>query len=373
MNYTVLIVDDEAMPRKVLKEHLPWESLKIAQIVQASDGLEAIEQARLYKPDIIISDVKMPRMNGLEMASEIRGFCPQCQFIFLSGYSDKEYLKSAIRLKAASYVEKPIDLEEIEEALTEVVSELEKLQKEDNPDSERLLFFRGNEKTDIALNSRIFQIDQDQLDSIADMIRHRKDTDTENVLRRLHREMRQCEGTDPSYLRHLYRQIVYLFLAAAENYNISSLIRNSDYYLYTASQQETLSQLWDTLLAISKTYFASFQRSDMDMDIVSRVDRYLEQHYRNSGLTVQDAAHDLGFTNTYLCAAYKKSCGKTINQRLTQLRIHHAKELLADSSRKLYEVGRNVGYADGKYFTRLFTRETGLSPKEYRERHRHDT
>lgn len=203
------------------------------------------------------------------------------------------------------------------------------------------------------------------------MIRHRKEADTENALRRLHREIQQYEGTDPSYLRHFYRQIVHLFLTAAENSNISSMIRNADYYLYTASQQETLSQLWDTLLSISKTYFASFQCGDMD--IVSRVDRYLEQHYRNSGLTVQDAAHDLGFTNTYLCAAYKKSCGKTINQRLTQLRILHAKELLADSSQKLYEIGRNVGYADGKYFTRLFTRETGLSPKEYRERHRYET
>lgn len=371
MNYTVLIVDDETMPRKVLKEHLPWESLKVARIVQASDGLEAIEQARLYRPDIIISDVKMPRMNGLEMAGEIRNFCPQCQFIFLSGYSDKEYLKSAIRLKAASYVEKPIDLEEMEEVLTEVVKELEKLHMENNPDSERLLFFRGSQGTDTPLNSRIFQINQDQLDSIADMIRHRKEADTENALRRLHREIQQYEGTDPSYLRHFYRQIVHLFLTAAENSNISSMIRNADYYLYTASQQETLSQLWDTLLSISKAYFASFQCGDMD--IVSRVDRYLEQHYRNSGLTVQDAAHDLGFTNTYLCAAYKKSCGKTINQRLTQLRILHAKELLADSSQKLYEVGRNVGYADGKYFTRLFTRETGLSPKEYRERHRYET
>ena len=80
MNYTVLIVDDESMPRKVLSEHLPWESFKVTRIFQASDGLEAIEQARQCMPDIIISDVKMPRMNGLEMAAEIRSFCPHCQF-----------------------------------------------------------------------------------------------------------------------------------------------------------------------------------------------------------------------------------------------------------------------------------------------------
>ena len=77
---------------------------------------------------------------------------------------------------------------------------------------------------------------------------------------------------------------------------------------------------------------------------------------------------ELGFTNSYLCAAYKKSCGKTVNQRLTEIRLHHAKELLAGTSRRLYEIANAVGYGDGKYFVKLFTREVGLSPREYRGR-----
>lgn len=371
MNYTVLIVDDEAMPRKVLKEHLPWETLKVAHIFQASDGEEAIEQARQCQPDIVISDIKMPRMNGIQMAAIIREFCPHCQFIFLSGYSDKEYLKGAIKLKAANYVEKPIDLDEMQQALMEVIEELDKQPKTEDPAIQRQIFFHGRQDSDYQPNDAIFQGSQLHLDTIADCIRHRKEQDTETALRRLYREAALCEGTDPAYLRHFYRQIVFLFLTAAENYNITALTQNADYYLYTAADQETLSALWDTLYQISRTYFAAL--TCQDTDIVSRVDRYLEQHYQNPCLTVQDAAHDLGFANTYLCAAYKKSCGKTVNQHLTQLRVLHAKELLANTTQKLYEVAKNVGYANGKYFTKLFTRETGLSPKEYRERHRHET
>lgn len=372
MNYTVLIVDDEMMPRKVLKEHLPWDTLKVSQVFLASDGLEAIEQARQCTPDIIISDVKMPRMDGLKMAAAIREFCPRCQFIFLSGYSDKEYLKGAIKLKAASYVEKPIDLEEITQALTDVIRELDTIQAEDSPKDQSRMFFHGSQEPDLdsPLSDKVFQGSQDQLDSIASRIRERNQSDTESILRRLYHEIQQCEGTDPAYLRHFYRQIIFLFLTAAEDYNITSITQNADFYLYTAAGQDTLAQLWDTLFQISRIYFTAC--ASRDTDIVSRVDRYLEQHYQNSDLTVQDAAHDLGFTNTYLCAAYKKSCGKTINQHLTQIRILHAKELLAGSSQRLYEVAKNVGYADGKYFTRLFTRETGLSPKEYRERHCHE-
>ena len=267
-------------------------------------------------------------------------------------------------------MEKPIDLEEITDALKEVVEELDKLQKLKAPLDLRRLFFHGNTDADLPLNDKVFEGSQEQLDSLSFLIRQRKEAETENALRRLHREVLSCEGTDPAYLRHFYRQIIFLFLTAAETYNITSITQNADYYLYTAAGQETLVLLWDALFQISQAYFTA--SSGRDTDIVSRVDKYLEQNYKDPALTVLDAAHDLGFTNTYLCAAYKRSCGKTINQHLTQIRIRHAKELLANSTQKLYEVAKNVGYADGKYFTKLFTRETGLSPKEYRGRHRHD-
>lgn len=275
MNYTVLIVDDEAMPRKVLKDHLPWDTLKVTKIFQASDGQEAIEQARLCHPDIIISDIKMPRMDGIQMAFAIREFCPHCQFIFLSGYSDKEYLKGAIKLKAASYVEKPVDLEEIKQALTDVIDELDKLQKTENPDLLRTLFFHGRTDSDAPLNTAVFEGSQLHLDSIAESIRQRREADTEAALRRLYRKASRCEGTEPDYLRHFYRQIVFLFLTAAEDYNITGITRESDFYLYTAAGRETLSELWDELLTLSRTYFASL--AYQDTDIVSRVDRYLEQ------------------------------------------------------------------------------------------------
>ncbi len=367
MNFTVLIVDDESMPRKVLCDHLPWDELGITRVLQASDGVEAIDTARRSHPDTVITAIKMPPMSGLPTAAASREFHPGCQFIFLSGYSDKEYLKGAIKLKAASYVEKPIDLEEVEQALRDVIRDI---QKSDSQEDERKLFFHGERRTDTPPGSKIFQYSQAELDTLSDSVKRRRETETVNILHKFYREIRRCEGTEPSYLRHFYRQIVYVFLNAAENCNITAITQNADYYLYTAAGQDTLAKLWDTLFSLSGEYFSAF--ADGDTDIASRVERYLEQNYTDCGLTVQDMARELGFTYTYLCAAYKKSCSKTINQRLTQLRVMHAKELLAGSGKKLYEVARSVGYADGKYFTKLFTRETGLSPKEYRERHRNE-
>lgn len=362
MKLTVLIADDETMPRITLRDHLPWENLQVEKVVLASDGLEALAQAKKCHPDIIISDMKMPHLNGLELAAAVRDFLPACQFIFLSGYTDKEYLKGAIKLKAASYVEKPIDLDEIANAIREVVTELQQSFKADPS----VLFFRGESSNAEALNTQEYLCDKSLLRQLETSIRHIKQEETILVLNSMLSDIKKCEGTSPDYIRHLYRQIVFMFLHAAESQNIQSIISQTDSLLYTYAKQPTLNQLWDTLLQTAQAYFSSVLSADQD--IASKVDRFLEKTYSNASLTVQEVADNLGFTYTYLCSAYKKSCGKTVNQRLTEIRVQHAKELLASTSSKLYVVANTVGYADGKYFVKVFTRETGLSPKQYRER-----
>lgn len=362
MELTVLIADDETIPRNTLKDHLPWERLCVSRVVLASDGQEALEQARRYRPDIIISDVRMPHLNGLEMASAVREFLPLCQFIFLSGYTDKEYFKGAIRLKAASYVEKPIDLEEITAAIQDVVNALRK-QAASTP---AYIFFRGENVPSTPLNTREYTCDKALLRQLGKNIQQNRQEQTLSTLHAIYAALRESEGTSPDYARHLYRQIILMFLQAAENQNIRSITTQADLLLYTEAEQPTLQQLWQVLLGTAETYFSALQRPDPDL--VERVERYLEKNYSDSALTVQSAADSLGFTYTYLCAAYKKGCGKTVNQRLTEIRLQQAKELLTATNRKLYEVANAVGYADGKYFVKVFTRETGLSPKQYRQR-----
>ncbi len=114
---SVLIVDDEVITRKGLKSHIDWKKLNIDKIYDSGNAEEALEIVREYKPDLILSDVNMAGMNGIEMCRKIREAHCDCQIVFLSGYSDKEYLKGAIALEAVDYVEKPIDIEEVEEAL----------------------------------------------------------------------------------------------------------------------------------------------------------------------------------------------------------------------------------------------------------------
>ncbi|BCZ45136.1 DNA-binding response regulator [Clostridium gelidum] len=119
----LLIVDDEIFTREGLLEMLPLDELGITETRQAFDGIDALNVSKDFEPNILLTDVRMPRMNGIELAFEIRKLYPECSIIFMSGYSDKEYLKSAIALKAITYVEKPIELDELENALKSAISE----------------------------------------------------------------------------------------------------------------------------------------------------------------------------------------------------------------------------------------------------------
>jgi len=119
----LLLVDDESVTRRGLLRSVPWAALGVSEIREARDGVEALRLTRQFRPDIVVTDVRMPRLNGIELAAEIRKLLPAVKLIFISGYSDKEYLRSAIRLGAVDYVEKPINLEEFTQAIRQAAGQ----------------------------------------------------------------------------------------------------------------------------------------------------------------------------------------------------------------------------------------------------------
>lgn len=121
MVFKLMIIDDEDNTREGIAERISWDKIGISQIEQADDGVNALKKALDFKPDIILTDVRMPRMDGIELSFKLREVFPECVIIFMSGYADKIYLKSAIQLKAVSYLEKPINLQELAQAVKDAV------------------------------------------------------------------------------------------------------------------------------------------------------------------------------------------------------------------------------------------------------------
>ena len=124
--YRVIIVDDEPIIRKGLRETIEWDSLGLEVAGEAANGVEALRLVRSIRPEVLITDIRMPEMDGLALIREVRQLDFDVKITILSGYSDYDYLKAAIKLGVDNYLLKPIDNDELISNLKNAVNEIEK-------------------------------------------------------------------------------------------------------------------------------------------------------------------------------------------------------------------------------------------------------
>lgn len=125
----VMIVEDEELILQGIRNIVDWDGLGLQLTHMAYNGAEALELWRKEPVDIIITDIDMPEMSGLELLGHIRSEAEQVRFIILTGYDEFEYAREAIRLEVENYILKPINEEELEHQLREAVKKLEELER----------------------------------------------------------------------------------------------------------------------------------------------------------------------------------------------------------------------------------------------------
>lgn len=123
--YKILLADDEEEIREGIVQKIDWENLGYTVVGSAENGLEALEKAEHLRPDVVITDIRMPFMDGLELGEKLRVFLPSAKLIFFSGYDDFEYAQKAIQLNAAEYILKPVNAAELTETLKKLKSRMD--------------------------------------------------------------------------------------------------------------------------------------------------------------------------------------------------------------------------------------------------------
>lgn len=121
----MIIVDDEPFIIEGLKHIIDWEEYDIELVGTASNGFEALELIKKTAPNLLITDIKMPKMNGLDLIKKVKELDLNTRFIILSGYDDYEYLKESIKLGIENYLLKPINCEELEDIVENIRNKLD--------------------------------------------------------------------------------------------------------------------------------------------------------------------------------------------------------------------------------------------------------
>lgn len=507
-NIRMLIAEDEPHTRDVLTHYIPWDQIGICEIYEAADGRAALEMAQTLKPDIILSDIRMPKMSGIELAHQLRKENQDCRFIFLSAYTDQEYLKSAIQIRAVSYVEKPINSSELcraaETAVAEVLSQREyrsqicfhlqnklclayasgnigTLETEAAAANvallcgpflsasvrlypsealpwpeyeeeillnylkkhmgERCLFAlkdpahlvihqETNESAETAadnLSALLMQI-QEEIPRIFPQIHHvlsgigsptpdtahlycsysqavqarqrsfissrpeiysRKGTgsysfcdacaenavsairqgtysDIQNALFCLRHRIRQYSDTSCELVKQYYIKLLLFIMRRSEDRHGTAFSELSASFVEALGQACCLDDLTEILLEATDCFFRRYPSSE-NTRIVDKAIDYILQNYSDEKLNIPFLASQLYLSSGYLSLLFKKETSKTINQFITEVRISHARDYLKDHTLSLNRIALLTGYHDANYFSKVFKRETGCTPKSFRE------
>ena len=142
--YRIIIVDDEPQIRKGLCSFIDWAEYGVEIVGEAADGIEALELIKTLHPDIVLTDIAMPLMNGLQLIEKMNLLPEPAKVIILSGFDTFDYVKKSLRLGANNYLLKPVDAEELQNTLSEVISSIDAAAEKKIQFKESMQILRNN-------------------------------------------------------------------------------------------------------------------------------------------------------------------------------------------------------------------------------------
>lgn len=128
--YTLLVVDDEAIIIKGIRSFVNFEELSISTVFEASNGETALEIFKKYSPDLILADINMPKMNGLDFATAAKALKPDVKIAIITGYDYFDYAVTALKAGIDDYVLKPVSKKDIQETLKNLIEKLQETQSQ---------------------------------------------------------------------------------------------------------------------------------------------------------------------------------------------------------------------------------------------------
>ncbi len=520
--YSVFLVDDEPILLEGIRSKIDWESIGLNFVGEATDGEIALSMLQEIKPDILITDIKMPFMDGLELSSAIKKIQPWIKIIILSGHDKFDYAKKAISVGVEDYILKPFTADEVVESLKKVCTQIDKDRKqlsniskmeEELKSKNKLIqkeflndlvhgaidndsIMEKSNELGIDLKSNNFQVLISKIESKTSSFQEQRQACSlvnsysaawSHALSFFHNDnLLVCilKGKDKPELEentfHIAETIEHI-LSKNNNCKVTSAIgktvdaiekipesyneakkilgiTQSEKSIIISSEdidldntellnlkesnplverlkyagkseiptliEESLALirnnpgqfkvfssyvLVDLIFAVSKLVgsfggdlkaenpqmihrdfiddavadenaFVSKMQAILDFALAYRDSKmtsrygkvilkakdFIEQNYSNQNITLPLVAEQVCLSPNHFSAIFSQECNTTFIEYLTNVRIEHAKQLIKNTEMKGYDIAYECGFSDPHYFSYIFKKNTGLTPREYK-------
>ena len=394
--YKVLIADDEEIIRRGIACFLKRDP-EVQVVAQAEDGEMALDQALVYRPDLLFVDINMPFLNGLDFIERLKEIQPDAVIIVITGYDDFKYAQKALRLGVFDYLLKPIMEESFYASLEKAKDQLDSRQKQ----AQYLEWARRLvEKNRPALIAEFLESWLDGRFTEAEA-RERTAALELEIPRQFGVTLVRLEDKDNAEIGGEWDDDLLFY--AAENMAQEvflplrpvSACRNAAGELVLISAGEPRGE-WEAAGERLKTLLqqhlpvdaflsrcagdgmdglpAAYERAAEDLraqletpQLVRDVKKYIEENFAREEFSLTEAAEYTHVSPQHLSRVFRQSTGITFMDYITRVRIRRAIELLGGDDRKMYEIAELVGYSSQHYFSSAFKKVLGVSPMEYKK------
>lgn len=414
--YRLLIVEDELTAREAIRETIDWDFWGFTDLYTACNGEEALEICRQVQPHLIITDIRMPRMDGLEFARRMQILNPGCRIIILSAYQNPDYVHTAFRNQAFDYLLKPVKHDELMEAVARRIQELIRDCARDHVLETVTPAVRGSltsireQIIRICLHGSAYAHELWRVYcglfegsesarlrySVICIVVQNSEHAVPTGLDELENSLHEYAGEDhdsrfdfTQAVRMDNHTIVYVLGIDAGVEERDTLAESLECEIMKNAASLGLGLVrkfrtgWTDTLADIAPHFTRLYRlacgennpgvsqntiTPHEEGLAREIKEIIEERFVDESMSVKSIANMLTKSSAYLCMVFKKAYGHTITDYLNLTRVREAKRLLDGSDFKMYDVAYETGFSTENYFAKVFKKYENVTPTEYRER-----
>ncbi|MDR3174280.1 MAG: response regulator, partial [Treponema sp.] len=336
--YRLILVDDEPWALSGLEEIIDWTAEGFEICGRCTGAMEALEIMKRCDADVIFTDIRMPRMNGLELISAVKQQKPDAECVIISAYSDFEVARKAIWYQTAGYILKPLERSEVLEMARRIKGQLDAK----NTGSHYL-----NIEDLGTLEHAIQWLDQNSRASRCCIVISRRPI--------------KNKGQDIWEIGILGYPL-YVYFCSSNEKTLPFQCRNDGSMARSRwhENRRDLSVMFKEAEAAGNGRFSYAEHF-----LVADIQFYIGVNFAKN-ISLKSIAKDFLLSESYLCELFKKHSGETIIKFLNRVRLHNARRLLEHSDLSIKDVYQQTGFSDYSYFDRSFKRIFGINPEALR-------